>query len=153
MEKDPVKQAIRKLAAECSKSEHCSGELTDKMRRWKLTEQQQAQVMEYLTENKYVDDARFARLFVRDKLRFNHWGPRKIEQALWMKHVDEEVYRPFLDEVTQEEWQEQLVPLLQAKSRGMEDAAGYESRAKLIRYAMGRGFTMDVIEHCLSCIG
>lgn len=150
-EKDIAGQAIRKLAAECSKSEHCSGEMLEKMRRWKLTEEQQAQVMAYLIENKYVDDTRYARLYVRDKLRFNKWGPRKIEQGLWAKHVDEAVYRPFIDEVTVEEWQEVLAPLLKVKRRSMSDAAGYEARMKLVRYAMGRGFTMDVIERCLSC--
>ena len=148
---DPVKQTIRKFAAECSKSEHCSGEMIEKMRRWKLTEEQQAQVMAYLTENKYIDDARFARLSVRDKLRFNTWGPRKIEQSLWMKHVDEDVYRPFLDEITAEEWQEVLIPLLQSKRRSMADPNSYEAKMKLIRFAMGRGFTMDVIDKCLSC--
>ena len=34
-----------------------------------------------------------ARMFIRDKMRLNHWGPRKIEQALWAKHIDGTVSR------------------------------------------------------------
>ena len=146
---DTVQLAIQRLAAECSRSEHCSGEMMDKMRRWELTEQEQAQVMAYLIENKYVDDARYARLFVSDKMRFNKWGPRKIEQVLWQKHVNESVYRPFLDAVSKEEWQAVLSPLLQSKRKSVRASSDYELRMKLIRFAMSRGFTMDIIERCI----
>ncbi|MBO6216715.1 MAG: RecX family transcriptional regulator [Prevotella sp.] len=148
---DTVKTAISRLAAECSKAEHSTGEMCDKMRRWEMSEEQQAQVISYLIEKRYVDDERFARLFIQDKIRFNRWGPKKIEQALWMKHVDERVYREQLEAVSDEQWQEALQPLLESKRKSIHASSPYELRAKLIRYAMGRGFTMDQIQQCLSC--
>jgi hypothetical protein len=39
---DTVKTAISRLAAECSKAEHSTGEMCDKMRRWEMSEEQQA---------------------------------------------------------------------------------------------------------------
>ena len=89
-------------------------------------------------------------MFVRDKLKFNKWGRRKIEQALWAKRIDESVYRPFLDEVSIEEYSEILMPMLKAKRKSVKAASDYERDMKLIKYAMGRGFTMDVIKQCLN---
>ena len=68
-----------------------------------------------------------------------------------MKHVDERVYREQLEAVSDEQWQEALQPLLESKRKSIHASSPYELRAKLIRYAMGRGFTMDQIQQCLSC--
>ena len=44
----------------------------------------------------YVDDSRYTESFVHDKIRYNKWGRRKIEQALWMKKVDSAISSPIL---------------------------------------------------------
>lgn len=142
-------QALSTLATLCSRGEHCTGEMLEKMRRWNLPEEAQARVMEYLTTNRYVDDERFTRAFVKDKLLYNKWGRRKIEQALWQKRVDAQIYQPILDEIELNEWKVQLLPLLKSKRKSIKGQSDYEVNAKLIRFAMSRGFTMDVIRQCL----
>ena len=106
-----------------------------------------------------MDDERFARAFVKDKIRYNKWGRRKVEQALWQKHIDDDLRRAVLDEVDSEEYLSVLRPLLQQKQRELSrrrtDGAVSATRAqalmnqKLIRFALGRGFTYDVIRQCL----
>ena len=132
-------QVLKRLAAECAKGEHSSGEMLQKMQRWGLAQPEQERVLRYLTDNRFVDDERFARMFIRDKMRLNHWGPRKIEQALWAKQIDGTVSRPLLAEVTAEEWAEQLI----------KAATQYEADMKLVRFALSRGFTSDVIRRVL----
>ena len=139
-------QILRKLAADCARSEHCTGEMAEKMSRWGIDEEVQARIIAYLVEHHYIDDQRYAKLFVREKMKFNQWGPRKIEQALWAKHVDETIYRPVLNEVTAEEWLEILRPLLAAKKKSIKAQTPYEEKMKLMKYAVSRGFTMDIIE-------
>ena len=151
----PLYKELRSLQGNTFKGKHYR-ELRQHIERMASTStlppaEQQAQVISYLIENRYVDDERFARLFIQDKIRFNRWGPKKIEQALWMKHVDERVYREQLEAVSDEQWQEALQPLLESKRKSIHASSPYEQRAKLIRYAMGRGFTMDQIQQCLSC--
>lgn len=142
-------QALQRLAALCSQAEHCSYEMTEKMRRWGIEEDAQARIMERLTKERYVDDRRFCRLFVRDKLKFNKWGRRKIEQALWAKRIDESVYRDALDDIDDREYVEVLMPLLISKGKGIKASSEYERNMKLIKFALGRGFTMDIIRQCL----
>ena len=142
-------EALSRLAALCSRGEHSSGEMIEKMRRWQLDEMAQTRILERLVHDKYVDDERFARAFIHDKLRYNHWGRRKIEQALWQKGVDRDVYAPLLDAVSDEDYLAELRPLLRQKSRSVKADSDYERNMKLIKFAMSRGFTMDIIKQCL----
>jgi len=142
-------QAYQRLTALCARGEHCQYDLTEKMRQWGMAPEEQAQVMERLVRERYVDDERYARAYVQDKVDYAHWGRRKIEQGLWQKHIDDTVARQALDDVDAQRWADVLRPLLKQKRRSTRAASEYELTMKLIKFAMGRGFTMDVIRQCL----
>ena len=137
------------MSALCARAEHSSGEMLEKMRRWQLSEDARERVLDRLIDENFVDDERFARLFVREKIRFDRWGRRKIEQALYAKGVCQDISAAVLDEVDDEEWTEALRPLLDSKRRTVKGATDYERNGKLIRFAMSRGFGMDIIRRCM----
>ena len=144
-----VQQAFQRLSALCAKGEHCQHDLLEKMRQWGMDEEAQAEVMARLVEGRYVDDERFARAFVSDKVRYNKWGRRKVEQALWLKHIGKSIILQVLDEVADEEYLSMLRPLLNQKRRTTKARSEYELNMKLIKFAVSRGFTMDIIKQCL----
>ena len=137
------------LAALCAQAEHCQHEMLEKMRRWELPEEEQARVMQRLISERYVDDERYARAFVKDKVRYNKWGRRKVEQALWQKHIDEDIRQRVLDEVDDEEYLSVLQPLLKQKRKSTKANSDYELNQKLVRFAISRGFTYDIIRQCM----
>ncbi len=142
-------EALRKTADLCARSEHCSGEMADKMRKWGLDEETQARVIARLVKERYIDDERYTRSFVNDKVKYNKWGRRKIEQALWMKHVDSDTANRVLDEVADEEYLAVLRPLLKSKYPTIQATSDYERSMKLIKYAMWRGFSLHLIRQCI----
>lgn len=142
-------EALFKLSALCSQAEHSSGEMKEKMRRWQLPADAQERVMQRLLDEKYVDDDRYSRLFVRDKLRFCGWGPRKISEALRLKGVSAVVAQEHIDAVAEEDWLETLRPLIAAKRRTVKALSPYELQAKLMRFAVGRGFSVDMARRCI----
>lgn len=148
-----LQQVLRKLTALCARSEHCRQDMLDKMRRWEVKEEIQAEAMAYLAREKYVDDARYARFFINDKVKYNKWGRRKVELALRMKNIDESISRPILDEFDGgNDYYEILLPLIRSKLKTVKGGSDYEIRMKLIRFALQRGFTMDVIEKTIEKI-
>lgn len=149
MAKITEKEALLRLSSLCSQAEHCTYEMTEKMRRWELTDEEQARVVARLVADRYVDDERYARAFVADKIRYNKWGRRKVEQALWMKRIDEPIRKRVLDSVDPQEYIDVLRPLLAAKRRGVRAASEYELRTKLMRFALGRGFSIDEVNDAL----
>lgn len=141
--------AYLQLAQLCARSEHCQYELTEKMRRWGMAPEAQARVMARLVGERYVDDERYCRAFVRDKIRYNKWGRRKVEQALWMKRIDTEIQQRILGEVDDEEYLSVLRPLLKQKRRTLKAVSDYEENQKLVKFALSRGFTFDIIRQCI----
>ena len=149
MKQKTEQEAYLQLAALCAQAEHCQWEMLEKMRRWELSEEEQARVMQRLVSERYVDDERYARAFVKDKVRYNKWGRRKVEQALWQKHIDDDIRQRVLDEVEDDEYLAVLRPLLKQKRRSTKAANDYELNQKLVRFALSRGFTFDIIRQCL----
>ena len=142
-------EAFTRLSAQCAQAEHCQHEMVEKMRRWGIADDVQARVMARLVGERYVDDERYARAFVKDKVKYNKWGRRKVEQALWLKHIDSDIQQRVLDEISTDDYVQVLRPLLQQKRKTTKAASPYELNQKLIRFALGRGFGFDVIRECL----
>lgn len=145
-------QALYKLTTLCSKSEHCTGEMVQKMTQWGIGAEAQQRILDYLTREKYIDDTRFCRAFINDKIRYNGWGRRKIEQALRQRQVPRSVSDPVFEEVEDAEYVEVLRPLLQQKWRSIKGHNDQERSLKLIRFALGRGFSMDIVRKCIDGI-
>ena len=150
MKKEMTEQeAFLQLAAICAQAEHCEQEMRDKMKRWGLDETVQNRVIDRLTKERYIDQERYARAFVNDKIRYNKWGRRKVQQALWQKGIDNDIQQRILDEISDNEYLAVLRPLLKQKRKSIRAASAYEENQKLVRFALGRGFTFDIIRQCL----
>ena len=141
--------AYLQLAQLCARAEHCQYELTEKMRRWGMSDEAQARVMQRLVSERYVDDERYTQAFVRDKIRYNKWGRRKVEQALWQKHIDKDIREQILNEVDDDEYLRVLRPLLKQKQKTLKGGTDYERNQKLVKFALQRGFTYDIIRQCI----
>lgn len=142
-------EAYLQLAAICAQAEHCEQEMRDKMKRWELDETVQNRVIERLVKERYIDNERYARAFVKDKIRYNKWGRRKVQQGLWMKRIDASIQQQVLDEIDEKEYLDVLRPLLKQKRKSTKASSDYELNQKLVRFALGRGFTFDIIRQCL----
>lgn len=151
IQKKPITeaQALKRLGDLCAKAEHCSGEIMEKMYKMGLPEDAKTRIMEKLTKYSYVDDERFTNAYVYDKIRYNKWGRRKIEQALWAKRIDNKIANLVLDAVPDEEYLSVLRPLLKSKYPTINAETDYERSVKLIKYALGKGFTFDLIKQCI----
>ena len=150
MKKEMTEQeAYLQLAALCAQAEHCQQEMRDKMRRWELDETMQNRIIARLIKERYIDDERYARAFVKDKIRYNKWGRRKVQQALWQKHINSDIQQRVLDEIDEKEYLDVLRPLLKQKRKSIKAESDYELNQKLVRFALGRGFGFDIIRQCL----
>lgn len=134
-----------KAESYCSAVEHCRSEVEEKLKSWGAGEEVTVRIILYLQKERYLDDARFCKAFVRDKYRFTRWGRMKIAQALRMKRLSPEDIQIGLEEIDEEEYGEGLKELLRQKKRTVTGRNDYERNAKLVRFAVGRGFSMDEV--------
>ena len=150
MSKEKTEQeAYLQLAAMCAQAEHCEQEMRDKMKRWAIEPDAQDRVIARLIKERYIDNERYARAFVKDKIRYNKWGRRKVMQALWMKRIDDDIQHRVLDEIDDKEYIDVLIPLLKQKRKTIKAKSDYELNQKLARFALGRGFDFGIIRQCM----
>jgi regulatory protein len=142
-------EAYLRLAALCAQAEHCRHEMDEKMRRWGLDDEARERVLTRLVAERYIDEERYCRAFVADKISYNKWGRRKVEQALWMKHIDAAISQQVLDDVDDREYVAVLKPLIAQKRRSTKARSDYELNMKLIQFARSRGFGFDIIKQCM----
>ncbi len=142
-------EILYKLAARCSTSEQCLSDVEAKLKRYDLSEEERTRILQYLVEEKYIDDKRYAEAFVRDKYRFNKWGRIKIAQGLRMKGIDNGTVNEAMEVIDEAEYLHILRELIKAKRKSIRGKSDYEVNGKLIRFAIGRGFEFAAIRSCM----
>ena len=142
-------EALKRMEAYCASAEHCRTEVTDKLLRWGLPYDTANRIVDRLEQEKFIDEERYCNAFIRDKFRFAKWGKQKIDMALRQKKLDPYVYRPLLNEIASDEYGATLQALLEAKRKSIRAATEYERNAKLMRFALSRGFAADDIRRCI----
>lgn len=142
-------EALCKAAAYCSAAEHCTSEVVEKLTAWGIDTDAQTRILNRLQQERYIDEARYARFYINDKFRFNKWGRNKIAQSLKLKRIPPAVYTEQLYAIDEEEYLDILRSLLASKRRTVKARNDYERNGKLIRYALGRGYEMEAIRRCL----
>ena len=141
-----VSEARSRAEALCSRSEYSDGQIAHKLQQWGIGSQDTASIIDHLINEHYINNARFARAFALDKLRYNAWGRIKIQQALHLAGVCEADIRAAFDEIPKEEYRQVLRTVIDRKARqlkGEED--DYTRRGKLIRHALSHGFEMELV--------
>ena len=144
-------QALQSLMRMCARSELSSGDALRLMRRWGLGEEDARKVLARLQIERFIDDARYAEAFVRDKLNLSGWGAYKIKMSLRAKGVSgdiiEEVVAPMLAET---DMAERLEEIMVRRMRTLKYNSPYDAKTKLIRFAASRGYDMEQAIECAS---
>ena len=148
-----AQQAFQSLMRMCARSERSSGDALRLMKRWGLTNEDAHKVLVKLQTERFIDDARYAEAFVRDKLNLSGWGAYKIRMALRNKGVSkeiiEEVVAPMIAET---DMAERLEEIMRRRMRTLKFTSAYDAKTKLIRFAASRGYEIDEAIECASKI-
>lgn len=139
--------ALQRLEDLCARAEHCTGELRKKLWQWKIPPSKADEIIARLEQNRFIDDARFARAFTRDKVSFQRWGIRKIHVALMAKNVPSNIIKQALEEnIEPEAYYQNLLHILKVRAQQMnqDDVRTYNGRTRLYRFALQRGFESNL---------
>lgn len=138
-----------KMARVCSRKECAPFDIARKLSRMDLPEAVINKIIDRLKKEKYIDERRFIRSYIHDKLSFNRWGKRKITLSLRQKQLPQRLIDEVFSEISDTSFGESLQLILEKKWKSVKGRTDYEKRGKLIRYALGRGFSMDEVMACI----
>lgn len=150
MPKQPAKpltpdQVLDKMAKYCAYQERCVKDVRDKLKTFEIPEEEKTKILDYLIDNRFVNDERFAKAFVRGKVNQSGWGLNKIRFHLIQKGIDKEIIDEALSQTDEEVYRQRLIDILKTKSKTVKAANDYEKKRKLAAYAMQKGFEGSLV--------
>lgn len=147
-----TKEAFIRAAQMCSKAEKCSADVKRKIMEWGLDKSDAESVVEQLKQEKFIDDERYIKAYVRDKFNIDKWGRAKISYYLRQKGIHSHLIQAGLDEIDEEKYIALLVKTMKEKARTLKSANRFDKMAKIIRFAQNRGFEPEYIHRYLNSV-
>lgn len=129
---------LDKAEAYCAKAEHCAADVQRKLYEWDAPADLFDGIEESLYKNDFLNDARFCRAYVHDKVAFQSWGRLKIQAGLRALGLPESEIRKSIDEIDEKTYLANLRALM-ALRRG-------DPEEKKLRFLAQRGFTFEEIQ-------
>ena len=142
-------RSLSRLQRLCSKAEYCRADIYRKaLRDLDGDAAEASRLVDELVRDRYVDDARYARAFAREKAFLQGWGPVKIRFQLRAKGISDAVITAALEEIDEASADARLRRLLEAKAKTLEGDPQF--RLKLIKFGLSRGYEYSQVEDALA---
>lgn len=148
---DNKKKVQLALEAACARREYCSGDILKKaLLKSEGDKASAAEIVEGLKKNGFVDDARYAGAYAREKSAINGWGPVKIRRFLLAKGIDAQTVSEALETVDNDKADTRLLKLLESKRKSLKDDPA--AKLKLLRYALTRGYSYESVAKAVDTV-
>lgn len=138
-------QVLDKIAKYCAYQERCVKDVREKLKTFDLPDEEKAKILDYLLDNRFVNDERFAKSFVRGKVNQSGWGLNKIRFHLMQKGIAKELIDEALGQTDEEVYRQRLVDILKAKAKTVKAENDFEKKRKLAAYALQKGFESNLV--------
>lgn len=138
-------QALSALMRLCARAEKSEGDARRLMHGWGVAEADAEKVLARLVGERFIDDARYAEAFVREKLRLSGWGEYKLRAALQRKGIARETIDAALQQIDRTGMADRLAEQLARKARNIRTNTPYELKTKLIRYGLSLGYDYEAV--------
>ena len=124
----------------CAYQDRCLREVRAKLQQYSLSPSQQQAILTRLTEEGFVDQARFAQSFVRGKHRLKQWGRLRIERELRARDIPEALIASALEEIEPQEYDRNFERLFLQRVEAVGGLSSTAQVAKVYRDLLARGY-------------
>ena len=129
---------LDKAEGYCARAEHCAADVRRKLYEWGAPADFADSIEEILYERDFLNDARFCRAYVHDKVAYQAWGRMKIQAGLRALQLPENAIRDALEEIDEEVYMRNLRSLVEQRKKDNEE--------KRLRFLLQRGFCFEEIK-------
>jgi len=122
-------------------------EIRKKLKEKKISEASIEKVITILKNLKYLDDSKYAKMYLEEKLANNPKGKRVIAMKLAEKGINKEVIKSVIDKEYNEDTETQKAKELLAKYiKKVRAKSEMDKRQKCYRYLLSRGFDYEIVK-------
>jgi regulatory protein len=134
---------LSKAMKYCSIKECCLFELDKKFSDWQTPNQHYEPIKNYLLENNYINEQRYASAFVNDKIKFNHWGVNKVKYQLNAMNINSVYIQNALKQIDNDVYQNIIAHEAEKKIRNTKIIDEWTFKQKIYNYLTSKGFEIE----------
>ncbi|WP_055447456.1 regulatory protein RecX [Lacinutrix mariniflava] len=135
-----VDEAKKKLEHYCAYQERCHKEVRQKLRDLNMIPEATDIIVVHLLEHNYLNEERFAKIFVRGKFNIKKWGRFRLTQELKRKDISKININLALREIDEDEYIGVFNDLAEKKADMILESNKLKKKKKLIDYLLYRGW-------------
>lgn len=139
-------EALPKIAAYCAYQERTQNEVRAKLLDYGLDPDEAEEIIIRLSQEKLLDEERYAQAFVRGKYGLKRWGRRKIQLGLKAKGISDYCIRKGMAEIDPDQYWGNLLHLLEKKNHSETERNPLARRQKIQYFLQSKGYELDLIQ-------
>lgn len=142
-------EAKEKMTTFCAYQERCLWDAKRKLYEKGIKDDAQNEVLDFLIEEGYIDEERFAKSFCRGKFGMKKWGKGRIRRELAFRDIPKSLIEEGLKEIDDVAYFDTLLNEAEKKWEQTKESEPFKKRFKVIGYLMQKGFEKDLIEEAM----
>ena len=142
-------EILQKLARYCAYQERCVQELEQKMKTFEVLPSEFSEYVAWLSENNYLNEARFVEIFVRSKFNQKGWGRTKINYELRKRGISASLLTSAWDGIDDQDYIEKARTLLQKKRDEIKAGTSPQRYQKCYNYGLSKGYESSLVRELL----
>jgi len=135
-----VDEAKKKLEHYCVYQERCHKEVIQKLQRMHMIPEAIDVIIVHLIQHNFLNEERFAKTYVRGKLKVKKWGKRRLTLELKKKDISKININQALTEIDEAEYNEIFNDLAEKRYNSIREKDKYKKKRKLADYLLYRGW-------------
>jgi len=142
-------EILQKLARYCAYQERCVQELEQKMKNLEVLPSEFTEYLTWLSENNYLNEARFVEIFVRSKFNQKSWGHTKINYELRKRGISASLLASAWDGIDDADYIEKARTLLQKKKEEIKTGTSPQRYQKCYNFGLSKGYESALVRELL----
>ncbi len=139
-------EALRKAKNYCAYQEHCILDVRNKLITWGINKKEQDKIIDTLIDLGFINELRYAQLFVEGKFRIKAWGKQKIIYGLRSKQISNQHIKQAISLIETGDYKKTIAKNAEKYIISHKFSSENERKQKLTRYLLSKGFEYASIQ-------
>lgn len=136
---------LEKLKKYCVLQDRCKSEIKKKIKQITINKEYQDNILKILSDEKYIDEERYAISFCRGKFKINKWGKNKIRNELKKKQVPDININKGLSSISDIEYYTEIEKQYKKKEKTITEKNILIKKNKIARYLINKGYESSLV--------
>lgn len=140
-----LKPFCEKLAKYCAYQDRCEFEVREKAKTFNISYSEIDELVNFLIDERYLDEVRFTQHFVNGKFKLKKWGKQKIKVHLRQKRIADSLIEDHINGINYTDYLDTISSLVDKKRTSLKETDPFIINQKTILYLQQKGFDLEDI--------